>query len=474
MADDDDMIVSYTPLGAAPRGGAVPRVAGQVPTGVPGLTMTPQVILDLVAGLGRGVGQQVAGLGAGAAQLPGIQQLSTALAPPGMTGVDAIRAAQAGLGSAQSPAEQVGEVGAYLAPALLTPVGGVMGEALTGGALAQAQGGNPVTGALMGGGVRAGLAAKPLAAWLQRSARETLGKALHPTMQRTKAIVRRRTPEWLHDPAMRGSLEGMHERAVQEEAHAGRAVGQLWATHGQTPLDIAPIVRQIERLKRRKTMTSPDGQTLSMSGLPKHLDRFADTLRAAGTRTLPDGSVVAVPAKAGDLLKLRRELDEMVDAVGGFNAKGGREFGDLYSQTTAWAAREVRRILAKEFAKAIPDLDEVNKAFAAAADKRQVLEHTLGRRTGQHRTVEHLLTLGAGAVAGGATEYATGDPEKALATALGASAMAFMRSPAFRTVSAQARQRLADHLAAGRVGAAQRLLGRLMGQGAAQATGATP
>ena len=448
--------------------------ATNAPAPEPGmLEQAAQAGKDFLGGIGSGVFSTVRGA-ANLVGLPQSEYLNKLATAP------ASRAGQAG--------QFVEQAGEFILPGGLvargaTRLGGAgrLGqlaartglEALSSGAIAGVQsGGDPEAArnaVLLGGGMTAatGVAAPYVADRLARSATNLYGKVLNPTMRTTKYTSRTQTiPGMLERRVTAGSIEGLLERAQNEAQHWGQAVEDAWAAVPQnTTLQVQPLLQAIDDSVAQGAIR---GQNLGpvADTMMNHAHEMRDVITNLAHQNPATG---ALEITVGDLRQLR-QFSDMVAARSG--AYAGRDIADqslaaIY-ETTGNAARN-------QINQAFPHVEQANQQFNFWRNAERVADETVQRRVGQERGLLRTIGNTIGASTGGMLGKSIGGTEGAvlgtvIGTGISDQLQKAMTSTAWRSASAVTKQRLADALAQGNMGAVEFYLGKILGSTAAAKT----
>jgi hypothetical protein len=451
---------------------------------------------DLILGALKGAGSTATNLGALWHHIPGVSAAIDALTGrPGVSAASfpAARAAlepsnptqQAGRMAEQvaeviAPAKALTAVGAKAAaaigaraPALLARAGV---EAVGSAGLSAAQGGDPVTGAVLGAaGPAIGAGLKRLPTSLREAAEKNVVEALGPTKERFKAIANRRAPEIL-DRGLVGSRESLQAKAGEMVSDVGEQIDEALKVHGSKPLNTQPIQDAIDAAKqefqtitkrpirdvlaenatRAKTKVKP----LQIVGAPDAnglvdvaVDIYARPVRQldALKQIIAD---VGPTATVDQLVGIRRVWDKVVAQAGGFAHRAGGAIGQpLKDQSEASVKREATAAIRKVLNTEVPELAAVNKEFAFWKDLDDVLTQTLQRKQAQGPGLGRMVAEGAGQAVGAAVGSG-GGPAGTLGAAfatgkLAAFAARVFASPRWKLASAQVKDKLAEAIESG-------------------------
>jgi hypothetical protein len=292
-----------------------------------------------------------------------------------------------------------------------------------------------VEGAIQGGiqGATEGLGR--LAPALKSAAVSQYERALSPTTKVNKAIAEKIAPQMVKR-GLHGNLDALAEQAG-DQATALRP--QLDAAYQAVPSGATAgsgqkIVDSLEQLKGKYVVNGMPAQPAAVNAI----SGVQDIVKQYGNDISPNS-----------LRQLKQVFDEPVAAKGGF---AGADLSTQYGIKAQKAAANSIRSLLNE---ASPDVVALNKEMSFWLDVQRVTKQSALRRTGQEGgLLKTMAPLGA-AVAGGlglaghGTEASLG---AATASFLGTYAFAATRTPAWRTLSAVAKDRFANALASGNVG----------------------
>lgn len=437
------------------------------------LEQAAQAGKDFLGGIGSGVFSTARGAGQ-LLGLPESEYLNRLATPP-----------QSRAGEAGHFVEQAGEFmlpgGAIARGATALGGAGRLGqlaartglEALSGWTIGGVQSGGDRNAALqaglLGGGVTAatGAAAPYVADRLARSATNLYGKVLNPTMRTTKHTSRTQTiPGMLERRVTAGSMEGLLERAQNEAAHWGQEVENAWAAVPQnTTLQVQPLLQAIDDSVAQGAIR---GQNLGpvADTMMDHAHEMRDVITNLAHQNPATG---ALEITVGDLRQLR-QFSDMVAARSG--AYAGRDIADqslaaIY-ETTGNAARN-------QINQAFPHVEQANQQFNFWRNAERVADETVQRRVGQERGLLRTIGNTIGASVGGAVGHSLGGTEgtvigTVIGTGISDQLQKAMTSTAWRTASAVTKQRLADALAQGNMGAVEFYLGKILGAAASAKT----
>jgi hypothetical protein len=358
--------------------------------------------LTLIPGLGE------VGKGAEAATL-------AAKEAPSLLGLAGKGAAYgAGAGALSSVGQGNTDIGSI---ARDTAVGGVTGG-VTGGLLGR-----------LGGGADA----------LNKSATEDITKVLAPTGKTDKLITQKIAPQLAKSGVMAATREGLLSKYQALQGAAGDA---LEAGYDKLPPDAKvevgglfdTIQKKIDALTINGSVPSAaQSKVTALQGMMKDLANI-------GIETSADGSKVF--ADVGNVRQLRQILDNTISKNFGLTELDG---------ATKSAQKTLANSIRGAFAQQYPDIAKLNKDFSFWSDATKVLQNTIDRKTGQTGLLRKGISGGIGAMGG----MMSGHP--IIGAGIGKILSDFVESPAFHTVSAALKNKIAtafekgDYVGAGKL-----------------------
>ncbi len=402
---------------------------------------------DVAIGAAKGVGNTVYGLGKVVHDYTPIGRISDAIQPgafedankpPELTPTNTPQ--KVGYG-----AEQVGE---FFLPTGAAGKIGKVAEVGKSGLLTLAQSGSPAAAGLSAGltAVIPGAGAtKKAAGMLERSAQKEMAQALGATKEWAKSEATKLAPEMLKR-GVSGSRQAMLDTARAAAKRVGGNLNDAYAAAtaaGETvPADI--IAGNVQLARDALMTVNAAGKRVTIPGTETvvgKLDELADFALSMG----PD-----IPVDKAAHIK--RTWDGIVSKAGLFGPKATSSATD---NANAWAVREASGAF-RELLNTNPDIAALNKEVAFWTGLKNVLKETQKRTQAQVGTgLIASGTGGAGAIVGAMSgDSATDRATKAVLYGLaGRQLTKLVQSPAFRTtVSARAKQFLADALATGSAG----------------------
>ena len=343
----------------------------------------------------------------------------------------------AGMLSGTSKAAQIAGRGGLEALA----AGGVAG--LQSGGAPEAMRNAAVTAGAMSA---AGAGAAALAPQLKNAALTQYSRVLNPTKEKTKAIAQKIVPEMIRRGEWAASMPRLLNRAQDRMRFFGQQIDDVWDRMDRTGVtaQIDPILQRLDDVAREHFYTTTAGGRLVAKRGPaeaglKELQGIGETLVEASTIN-PVNGTREIPATT--LRDLRQYWDEVADKAGAFTKNQGQLADWARGRASKYAGDAVRA----ELASASPDLAALNKEFSFWNRVSDVTEQTVARRTGQQKPLTRRIAQLAGAQAGGG----------GIASVIGAAAMdqlqGLISSPAWGTLSAITKDRLANALASGNKG----------------------
>jgi hypothetical protein len=222
--------------------------------------------LDVLTGAWKKLAEEGVRGGALLRKIPGVNAIDRVI-PPVQVNITPSNTAQKFGGALEQvaevavPSRMITRAGMKVAEKVAPKIAGVVGEraatmipraaveAAGGAALAGAQGGSPLAGAVVSGAIPVvGSMASAVAGKLQSSAAKQVGQALGATKERYKAMAEKLTPEILKR-GIRGSREQIAKNAADTAEAAGEQIDQALQEFGQRRVDTTPVVDAIEKAK---------------------------------------------------------------------------------------------------------------------------------------------------------------------------------------------------------------------------------
>lgn len=276
---------------------------------------------------------------------------------------------------------------------------------------------------------------RPMVADALRSNAETqYGRVLDPKTNVNKATTAEIVPQLIDRGVVAPTLKGLQSQAQAHIARVGEAIGNEW--DNLPPDATAPLKVISDRLDAE----IGQHQILDAQGNPKPMGPVADQaieniqslkqlLRDVSAKDPQTGELV-IPADK--LRQLRQYFDKVTKQAGGFDGT------NLKQQSIAAAHEAAADAIRAELGKQFPDIAKLNQEYSFWKNVEKVTSDTILRRQGQAVPMTARMAQAVGFAKAGV---------------LGAEAMKrltmAMRSPAWGTVSAVLKDRLADAIAQG-------------------------
>jgi hypothetical protein len=323
--------------------------------------------------------------------------------------------------------------------------------------------------ALTAGGVTAGLgavgmAARPVADLLKRSALTQYGRVLNPTKQATKYLSQTQVaPGLLERGVMAGSMKTLQGKAGAQVQKWGQAISDAWSNvPAGTSIELGPVMNNLDQSLDDLFVTTSRGKAPKgpfAEQAAQNVDKLKQTLSDVA-EVNPATGVPEIPVDR--LREMRQYFDDIAAQAGRYDGKTLAE--KSMAEAHGRAADAIREELAQQF----PDIAKINKEYNFWKNARQVVDETVLRREGQAKPLGRKL-VSAAAAAGGAAQY--GPLGVLLGKAAGDQFEALVTGPAWGTVSAVLKDRLANAMAKGNSGEIEFYLRKILGAaGGAKAT----
>jgi ddrB-like ParB superfamily domain len=267
---------------------------------------------------------------------------------------------------------------------------------------------------------------------LTESAEKNINTALNPTTKVNKALVRSKiAPGLVERKVVATSLKDLQEKATAKLEEHGANIDAIFDDHADkgTKLSPQPI---LEALENEKQSYIVDGEKLN----PAYVARLEYLQKQIANVAKANGGDIPLAA----LRRIRQVQDEVVKQSKGAFALPAD------AQSAVNAARLYGNAIRSTFAEGVPELAAENKEFNFWADTGKVVDDSLLRKTGQRKPLTQTVLENAGMVVGAKM----GGPAGAfVGRKAGASLGALQHSTVWNTLSASAKSRVADLLAAG-------------------------
>lgn len=406
---------SFTPKSQAPD----PRTGGLNP-------FTSQVMQDQAANVLKGIPTAVTGIpqtaksayqilkdivaGKGSSALEGAKQMGYSMIQP------AVPVAKSLIGQAPPPESPEWSQAAQGA-------GGLFGQYLLG---------------------KAGdIAAPKVSDALRDMAQKQYLQALAPTTAEMKQRAMRVIPEMI-SRGVTGSLESLRDKADAMTDAVGQQRQAAVAAASQTQTNVRPVIDSINQSLRDNRIVIDDPQT----GQPKVMNQ---TVMDAANQMKQNITQFGGNLSLDTLDKVKQYYQSVVNEAGGYS--GQPDLG-----LSKRIMRDATSAIADELHQADPDIAKIDAEYTVWANLRDVANSTILRKAGQGLGARDVVT----ALSGGGLGYlAHGIGGGTLGAAVLGSLALAMKSPAWKTVSAVTKDRLAGLLAHGDLRTAALLTTRL-------------
>ena len=266
-------------------------------------------------------------------------------------------------------------------------------------------------------------------------------RALAQTTKANKAITAEVVPRLIDEGVTAGSLKGLAAKTAAQIGSYGRAIGEAWDNLPPgTTTEFQPIYDRLQsEIDNTHSIKDASGKPIPAGPEAEraigNITKLQQTLTDVAETDPQTGRLVLPVEKARFL---RQYFDKVAEAAG--RSGGGNLAADSAAQAHAIAADSIRGELAKDH----PDIADLNKEYSFWKDVNQVVTDTIARKQGQAPSLGARAAQAAGFVKGGVLGA---QAAKALTEATA--------SPAWRTVDAVLKDRLADALAKGQRGPAE-------------------
>lgn len=284
------------------------------------------------------------------------------------------------------------------------------------------------------GGVQAVTEGLPmLAGPLKSAAVKQYTKALRPLGAENKTIAQEAVPEMIQR-GIHGSTEQMEEQAGKQIAGLRPQVNQAYAAvpQGATAAQ-SPVTNTLKSLEGMKGKYVVDGQVVNPQAV-NAINGVQDIIEKHANGISPQS-----------LRKIKQIFDEAVSEAGGYTN------ADLTTNYSLKAQRESANQIRSMLHKAGPDAAAADKEISFWLDVNQLARAKNLTSTGQEggllKTFRPMAAASAGAL--GLTHSTEGGLAAATSTYVATRLAEAMRTPAWRTASAVAKDRLANALTSG-------------------------
>lgn len=294
-----------------------------------------------------------------------------------------------------------------------TDIGSIAKDAAIGGITGGATGG--LLGRL-GGGSSA----------LNKSATEDIVKVLAPTGKTDKLLTQEIAPQLAKSGITAASREGLLSKYEALKGSAGEALESGYdALPKNAKVEVGGLFDTLQQKIDKLTING----SVPSAAAPKvaALQNMMKDLANIGIESSSDGSKVF--ADVGNVRQLRQILDNTISKNFGLTELDG---------ATKAAQKTLANSIRGAFSQQYPDIAKLNKDFNFWSNATKVLQNTIDRKTGQTGLLRKGLAEGVGAAGG----LMSGHP------IIGAGVMRvlsdFVSSPAYHTVSAALKSKIAN------------------------------
>lgn len=332
----------------------------------------------------------------------------------------------------------------------------VLAQGATAAGVAGAQtGGDPAAMATAGGlgaggeALAAAVESPQTTQFLREAAEKQYAKVLNATKQGNKWLSKNvAVPGLLERGVIAPTLKGLAGKITSNVQAFGQAIDDAWsALPPGTTAELDPVLNTIEKsAKDALTITDASGRAIPMTEAAQRglgsIDYLKQTLRNVA-EVNPQTGNLEVPVEK--LRQLRQAWDQIASDAKVY--QGGNLADAALGRVHAMAADAIRGQFAQDF----PDIAALNKEFSFWKNVEQVVNDTVLRREGQAKPLGQKIAGAAGMTFGGMSGGIKG-------AVLGKEAMDGLTrlagSTAWRTISAVAKNNLANYLASGNRAAA--------------------
>ena len=285
---------------------------------------------------------------------------------------------------------------------------------------------------------------QPAADMLRESANREYAQVLGATTKGNKLRSERVVPELIDRGVTSPTLKGLSEKANTAAEVSGQAISDAFdnlPTGSRIPL--APIRVALEKgAADAFTVVNPQtGEMIPMSpeagrgiqnvgSIAKSLEQIAEVDPVTGEQFL----------SAANARRVRQFYDKVTKDAGGFEGK------NLSDKSVAGAHEMAADAIREELSREYPDIAKLNREYSFWKDVSRVVDDTLVRKQGQARGLGSKIAGAAGAAGG----FSSGGLTGAIVGKFALETLdSITRSPAWRTISAVTKDRIADALANG-------------------------
>ena len=276
---------------------------------------------------------------------------------------------------------------------------------------------------------------------LKTAAQKQFTQALGPTKERFKQQAAKVVPGLIERKVVAATREGLHAKVGEKLATAGDDLERALAeVPKNTRLGLRNVINSLGKYKNEFTVVDNGKRIVIDETAYSNVQKMQETLKQFGDSISYES-----------LRKTRMILDDIV-------TKGGRAFGrTLEEGNRVDATREAANAIRGELAKKFPNVAKVNAEYSFWKNVDEILEETIKRTKGHGTPLGENIAEAAGATAG----LVTGGIGKGVTLAIAAKWIKkILTSTGYRTLSAVAKDRIADFIAQGRFGGAMEIVRR--------------
>lgn len=278
---------------------------------------------------------------------------------------------------------------------------------------------------------------------LKSKAVEQYSKMLSATTKKTKTMTQRIAPELLDRGVKVKSLDSLSEKAGREISSTGDSIRKLEDTI--SPFAKTKTKSTVDTLKKMRQGYVVNGKVVNQQAV-KAIDNELTTILQYGDE---------IPTK--DFIRIKRILDKSVKKL---NADFTKNEG---MTLVAEAKEEMANAMRDRINTDHVDLAALNRDYHLWSNTKTVVDHAINRKTSQVGLSKTLSSL-SGGLAGVTQGDDLGDSlqKGAIGFFLGRQAAKFFTSPAYRSVAAVNKTKLANLLANGKIKEATLLINKLV------------
>lgn len=306
---------------------------------------------------------------------------------------------------------------------------------------------------LTAGGLSAGTntlaqAAVPVSRALTESARAQYARVLNATKEGNKFRTEKVVPRLLDEKVTALTMKGLARKTSSQVKRAGQAISDEFANLPPgSAVELGPVLQRLDKTATEALTVQAGGKAIAKGPLAQqgldHVDALKQTLTRVAEKN-PQTGALEIPVER--LRQVRQYFDSIAAKAKRYEGKALADHSQ--AEAHGMAADAIRRELGQQF----PSIDKLNKEYAFWKDVHQVISDTLLRRQGQAKPLGRKLGEAAGA-AGGLAK--AGLPGMALGRAALSALEKLTTSPAWGTISAVQKDKLAKALAASNRGGAE-------------------